>query len=478
MLAEESASRGERPSNAAAAVDHAARTLTLALAQEPPQLDSTKSTDSVSIRILGHVMEGLLRYNRNNELVPGVAESYELRERGATFHLRPDARWSDGEPVTAQDFVFAWPTAYFDKLVAFPTYYPVREDFYHAQGERYAADPENLLYNGPFVIDEWIHGASLRMEKNEDYWDAESIWLETIDHAYITNDTNAVLNLFKDEKIALAALNSETMDNALEQKWRIRSFNNGAVFYIGFNHREDRPTRNEHLRRAMHLVFDPHEFVNRVIGIPGNLPGRSLFPVWLKGAEKRLRLEQPAPEHDVDVQAARRHLSRAREQLGVQEIPPLVLLVGDSDTAGKQAEYLQRLWGDTLGLEIRIDQQIFKQRLAKMTAGTYDLVGAGWGPDYDDPLTFGDLFASWNLNNRGRYENPELDRWVRVAQNALDPHRRSHAFGEIQRILYEDTVIIPQLESTSLYVVHPDLESITRRAVGFDPDFTRARIRE
>ncbi len=371
---------------------------------------------------------------------------------------------------------FERPTAYFDKLVAFPTYYPVNQAFYERRGERYAADASDLLYNGPFLIEEWVHGANLRMEKNPEYWDAESIWLETIDHAYITTDTNAILNLFKDEKIALAGLNSETMGNALEQKWRIRKFSDGALFFIEFNHREGRPTRSYHLRRAMHLVFDPYEFVNRVIGIPGNLPGLSLFPVWLQGVDRRLRVEEPAPQHEVDLEAARRHLELARAELGVTEIPPLVLLTGDSPTANKQAEYLQTLWRSTLGLEIRIDQQIFKQRLAKMTAGTFDMVAAGWGPDYDDPLTFADLFASWNLNNRGRYSNPELDRWVRIAQNSVDPRTRVDAFGEIQRIVYEDTVIIPEYERSSLYVVHPDLKHFARRAVGPDPDFTRARI--
>jgi oligopeptide transport system substrate-binding protein len=111
-----------------------------------------------------------------------------------------------------------------------------------------------------------------------------------------------------------------------------------------------------------------------------------------------------------------------------------------------------------------------------MTAGQFDLVAAGWGPDYDDPLTFGDLFASWNLNNRGRYRNDALDAQVRIAERSLDPAERFAAFAEIQRIQYEDAAIIPNYEQGKVYVQDPHVQGIVRRAVGPSPDYTNARI--
>ncbi|MBD3648131.1 MAG: peptide ABC transporter substrate-binding protein, partial [Pseudomonadales bacterium] len=216
----------------ASAVDFEDQTVTIALTQEPPQLNSMKATDQVSILVLGHVMEGLTRYDRRGNIQPGVAERWEIDDKGATFWIRDDAHWSDGVPVTAHDFVFAWrngldpataseyafilyavkngeainkgelpvtelgataidaktlrveferPVPYFLKLAAFVSYAPVREDFFESRGERYAADASDLLYNGPFKITEWVHGASLRMEKNEHYWDRESITLNAID---------------------------------------------------------------------------------------------------------------------------------------------------------------------------------------------------------------------------------------------------------------------------------------------------------
>ncbi len=507
------------------AVDYEKGILVLALSSEPPQLDSTKSTDQVSGMVLGHVMEGLLRYDARGRLVPGVAKSYELSAKRALFRLREDARWSDGRTVTAHDFVFAWrrvldpataseysfilypirnaekinkgelpvdrlaaralddftlevelerPTAFFDKLVAFSTYYPVNEEFYATRADRYGGNAEDLLYNGSFRITTWDHGSRLSADKNEFYWDRDNVKLNRINWAYITADTSSRLNFFKDGRIALTPLDDQTMLVALQRKWRIKKFNDGAIFYLDYNFRPGRPTTNYHLRRAMQLVFDPHEFANKVIGVPGTLPGKSLFPVWLQGVDLRLRQENPAPEPEYDLDRARKHLELAKEQLGVARIPGLSLLVGDAPTSRKQAEYFQNLFKTRLGLDIRIDAQIFKQRLAKMTAGEFDMVGAGWGPDFDDPLTFGDLYATWNLNNRGRYSNAELDAAIRRVQNSTDPAERVRIFGWIQQHMYDRAVFLPNYERSLIYVQHPQLRGVVRRVVGPDPDFTRA----
>jgi oligopeptide transport system substrate-binding protein len=509
------------------AIDPLTGTITLAMASEPPQLDSTRATDQVSGFVLGHVMESLLRRGPGTTLLPGVAERWEINEKGATFWLRADARWSDGKPVTAHDFVFAWrkivdpanaseyaffvypikngeainrgelpidslgvravddrtlavdferPTPYFEKLVVYATYGPVRQDFYEACDGRYGADADTILYNGPFRISKWVHGAQLRFEKNPYYWDADRIKLNVIDMPYVTNDANAVLNLYKDGKIATAPLNAETLDDALEHRWKINRFNDGSVFYTEFNHRPGRLTANVNLRRALSLVSDPGELVYKVMKVPGNLPGVSLFPAWLPGVHGLFRQEYPPKPVHVDVAEARRYLELAKQELGIETMPPLILLTGDDPVSGPQAEYLQNVLKRTLDIDVKIDKQIFKQRLAKMTAGEFDMVAAGWGPDYDDPLTFGDLFSSWNKNNRGMYSNPDLDRYVRVAQSSLDPKARMDAFGAIQKIIQDDVVIIPSYERGLVYVRNPRLNGIVRRVVGADPDYTNAYI--
>ena len=216
--------------------------------------------------------------------------------------------------------------------------------------------------------------------------------------------------------------------------------------------------------------------MNRVLQQPGNLPGKSLFPTWLQGVEGKFRDEYPATERTPNIEQAKAYLEAAKAELGVDQIPPLALLVSDSPTATKQAEYFQGLYKSKLGIDIRIDVQTFKQRLAKMTAGDFDIVGAGWGPDFDDIMTFGDLFASWNLNNRGRYNNPEYDAAVRVAMNSTDPRTRMDAMAKAQSIIEEDVVVIPIYEQGVIYLLHPKVRGVRRTVVGGDPDFTHARV--
>ena len=458
---------------------------------------------------------------------PAIAKRWEVTETHATFWLREDAKWNDGVTVTAHDFIFAWrtalkpelgsqyafllyaikngrainqgtlpsenlgvyapddftlvvelerPVAFFDRMVTFPTYLPIREDFYNATNGRFGADAKDMLYTGPFVIDSWVHGSSLLLERNPHYWNQDAISLESINIGYITADANATLNFFKDNKIAYTTLNSENLSNALEQRWHIKREQDGTVFFMEFNHRDERITRNWNLRRAMQLVMNMEELVYKVTKLPGYIPGESLFPGWLQGVNDKFRKEYPAPKLHLDRDLALQHLEKAKQELGIDELPQIVLLSGDTPTSNLQSEWVQAVLKSELGLEVKIDKQIFKQRIAKMTSGEFDMVLAGWGPDYDDPLTFGDLFASWNLNNRGRYNNPEMDRLIEVSQNTVDQTIRMEAFAGIQNIAFEDVVLLPMYERGVTYVVHPMLKGVKRHVVGPEVDFSRAYI--
>ena len=509
------------------AVEVESNMITISLSDEPPQLDSGQGADQISGMVLGHIMEGLIIRDAHSNLVPGVAESWQINEQDATFQLRKDARWSDGQPVTAHDFVFAWrkaadpaqaseyaflmynlkngeavskgemplealgveaaddhtlhvelerPTAFFDKLVAFQTYYPIREDFFLSTNGRYGADAHEMLYNGRFKLTSWVHGASMMMEKNEHYWNKDDVRLDAIKVGYITRDGHSRFNFFKDNKIAYAQLQAEQLSSAMENRFHIQRYQDGSLFYLEFNHREGHVTRNWHLRRAMQLVTDAGELVNKVTKLPGYLPGRSLFPVYLRGVHGTFREEFPAPEPELDPKLALQHLAQARQELGVETIPPLTLLIGDTPLSKSQAEYFQSVYQEKLGLQIKIDAQIFKQRLDKMSRGDFDIVMAGWGPDYDDALTFGDLFASWNLNNHGQWGNQEYDRMVAIAQNSIDQPQRMAAFARMQELIHDEVVILPHYERGNSYVTHPQLKGMVRRAVGADPDLRYAYI--
>lgn len=511
----------------AQAVDYNHQTITIALTQEPPNLNTMQTTDLVSFFVLGHVKEGLLRYDRRGRLVAGVAESWEVDDLEVTFHLRKNARWSDGKAVTAHDFLFAWrhiidpasaaPYAsihypilnaeaihkgdkavtelgvsapddltlkvslqnqcgYFLKLMAHAAFYPVREGFFNQQDERYAAEPENLLYNGPFKLVSWVHGASLLMQKNPEYWDSNSITLNQIKIGYITADNRTRLNLFRDNSISLVRLDGETVKDAASQKLKVRTFVTGGVAFLRFNVRKGKPAANANIRKAIQAVFNPEIFVNRIIAIPGYRPAYSFFPSWLAGVDGKFQQEYPISPVNIDEMHARELISKARKELADSQVPALVLLTVASPTGNKISEFLQGLLKSKLDLDLRIDSQTFKQYLAKSRNEEFDLLLSSWFPDFDDIMTYADLLGSGNPNNRGGYESEEYDRWLRVVQGATDQRARMDAAAQLQRMIKNEVMVLPMAETGSAYVQHNKLKGVVRRVLGADPDYTYARV--
>jgi oligopeptide transport system substrate-binding protein len=301
--------------------------------------------------------------------------------------------------------------------------------------------------------------------------------IERIEVPYFTQDPSTRYNLFKDGKIDMTGLDRDLLGRAQADRYRIRSFASGSVFYAEFNHREGRPTRNHHLRKAIQLVFNPKEYVSKVIGIPGSRPAAGLIPSWVPGVERPFRREHPVDPVRPDLEEARRHLELARRELGGR-IPPLVWLTGDDPFTARESEYFQYLLHSRLGITLKIDKQTFKQRLAKMTAGDFDVVSAGWGPDYPDAMTFADLFASWNENNRGRWKDARYDALIRRAQETADQRVRMDAMAAAERILLDDVAVLLKSEAAGVYVHSPRLTGIVRHVVGPDPDYSHARIED
>jgi oligopeptide transport system substrate-binding protein len=525
----------------AQAVDVDQRVISIALGTEPPSLNSLKASDQVSHFVLAHIQEGLMQYDKNKQLVGGVAERWQFTDTGITFWLRHDARWSDGEAVTADDFIYAWqqalapdnassyafilypiknaeainrgdltpatlgvravgshrldiefeqPCPYFLSLTAFMTYYPLRRDWHQKFSDNYAADADKLLFNGPFELSEWVHGAGLKMRKNQHYWARDKIKIEGIHVEHITSDAAAVYNLFNNGSIALAGITADNMADALERGLALKHFATGSLFYLRFNFRPGRETGNLWLRKAIQASFSADTLVNKVIAMPGVKPSYTIFPHIFKAAAEDGSLQPflsvyPPVQVPQNLSLARYYLKQYRLERSRSDntgqdleepIPALTLLAGDSAQSLQQAEYIQNILKIALGLTIHIDKQIFKQRLEKERQGDFDISMAGWGPDYDDPMTFADLYASWNQNNRGGFNSAEYDDLIRQAQVELDVQKRMHIMNRLQSIAIEQVVALPMYENALIYVQHPHLKNVQRNVFGGDPSFKYAYI--
>ena len=448
-----------------ASVDFDRQSVTIALTQEPPNLNSLQAVDLVSFFVLGHVSEGLVRYDRRGRLSPGIATDWVQKDGSIRFNLRKTARWSDGSMVTAHDFVFAWrqmnspavaspyasimdpiknakkiqagelpptalgieaiddytlivtlerPCGYCITVMNHSAFYPIKQSFYESQADLYGAEVPNLLYNGPFKLTSWTHDAEMTLTKNPDYWNHEAIHLNELHVGYITADNRTRLNLFRDDRIALARLGADTVADAASQQLRMKSFVSGGMAYIRFNTRSEKITGSKKLRQAIRLVIDPDEFVNKVIGIPGYKPAYSFFPGWLNGVEGKFTQEYPVPPVKLNSARAKQLVEEVKLEFGVEKIPAITVLSTTSPTGARIAEFIQGRLKQALGLDVKVDQQTFKQFLVKIQQGDFDVSLASWYPDFDDLVTYADLLASYNANNTGGYNNPEYDRWLEV----------------------------------------------------------------
>ena len=352
------------------------------------------------------------------------------------------------------------------------SYAPLREDFVVQQGSRYAAEAETMLFSGPFVLDSWVHGASLSLRKNPQYWNAQKVKLNRIEVPYMTTDKRALLNLYNSHEIATLALNADILLEATNHGYRIRKKPNNCASIITLNHRAERATSNKHLRKALQYAFDASMYVNKIIALPGTIPTLGVYPSYVKADGKPFADQYPSQISTPDLKKARAFLDLAKSEL--KELPPLVLL--SRENAQRQDEYLQAAFKETLGIEVKIDRQSFKQAIARLINGDFDLAFSGFcAGTMDDPFMSVVNYTTPHPYNDGRFSNKEYDDLFELTSSTDDPERRMKAFARMQDILLEEAAIIPTHESSSIYI---QVNNVRRLEYGPAPNFSWASIRQ
>ncbi len=505
------------------AVNYEQQIVSLALITEPPSLDSSTAEDQVSAQILNSTNEGLVRLDVEGNLVAGVAERWELDGITAVFHLRENARWADGSAVTAHDFEYAFkrlfdpatgasgsafyafvfknaldvlagkrppeelgvraiddrtlqitlsrPIPYLLEVLLGTPYLPLKQSFVEAQDGKFGADASRLLSNGPYILSDWQHSASVKLKANPHYWNAEAHHLSAINYNYITSDIRALLNVFKSEELATLTLDDTTMKDASNARLKIRQARTSCMDMLTLNHRAERPTSNRNLRLALQATFDADVYVRQVIGTPANRPTWSVFTSHNQGVKRRFPREYPPRRPELSADKARTYMALARDELG-GEIPPLVLLANEGQD--KRVEYLQGLFANQLGLDVKIDKQTFKQAIAKLINGDFDLAQSGFcSGTLRDPAYIAGLFESTGTYNDGRFNNAEYDALLEKTRSTLDPKIRMDAFGQMQQILIDEVAVLPTRETGLIFVQHDRLTDVRRYPL---VSFSAARV--
>lgn len=486
-----------------------------------PSMDPSKVTDEYGFQFVGATMEGLYRLGEDGEIKEGIAKGEpEVSEDGLTwtFKLREDAKWSNGDPVTAHDFVYSWqravkpetkseygpymmagviknadeiskgelpveelgvkaiddytlevqlanPTPYFESLTTFGTFMPLNQKFVEEHGENFATSEATLLFNGPFKLDIKDDNQNItqanewKLVKNEDYWDADTVQLEEINFV-VSKDPQTNVNLYNEGDIDRADLSADLVDQYISHD-DYRIVPQASVFYLKMNQErkgEQTPLANKNIRNAINNAIDREALVNVLNN--GSIAATGLIPkdfVTVPGGGDFREENGDFAAYDKDT--ALEAWNKGLEELGVDSIE-LELLTADSEGATKtfNENLAHQLETNLPGLKVNIKPVPFKNRLQLDTDQDYELQVAGWGPDYLDPFTFLSLFVTDGGNNKMGYSNAEYDQLISETQTTTDQEQRYQKFLEAEKILLEESGIAPLYQRARSQLHSPKIQ--------------------
>ncbi|WP_290716538.1 MULTISPECIES: peptide ABC transporter substrate-binding protein [Exiguobacterium] len=496
--------------------------VTLVSTTDVPQLDPTKTTDSTSIIVTNNVFEGLYRLDGDNKPTPGIAESVEVSndKKTYTFKLRKDAKWSDGSAVTADDFIYAWkralnpetaaeyayilqdlknankimagdaeldelgvkkvddqtlevqleaPAPYFLGLTSFPTYLPLKQSFVEDKGDKFATSVDTMVFNGPFVLDKWQANAGWTYKKNPDYWDKANVKMDKID-VKVVKEISTGVNLFEAKEVDFAPITSEFVSQ-YEKSDDYKTRPDARINFLRFN-QKNKALKNKNIRKALALGFEKQGITDVILNDgskPANFIVAKDFTFTPDGEDFRAKYPD-LQSYDAD--AAKKAWDAGLKELGVKTVE-LSMLSRDEDAFKKVSEYLKGdLEKHLPGLTIKIKQQPFKNFLELESKGDYDISAAGWGPDYQDPMTFLDMWLTDGSFNRMEYSNKKFDDLIKGAKQQADEAKRWSDMQEAEKMLLtEDYAIAPIYQKGEAYLQRTNIDKLYRHPFGADMSF-------
>ncbi|AEB30709.1 dipeptide-binding protein DppE [Carnobacterium sp. 17-4] len=493
--------------------------LNLAADSEMDTMDTTISTTNFTP--MNNVFEGLITYDLDGNLVPGNAATMpEVSGDGLTytFTLREDANWSNGTPVTADDFVFAWkrmvdpengsgyaylfsgiinnaesilngetsvdelgvealddktlkvtlekPVPYFLDVLTIPSYFPQNEAFVMEQGENYGLTAENAIYNGPFTLADWdaASGDSWKYLKNDDYWDKDTVILDEI-NTQVVKEVGTGLNLYESGELDSITLSGDFVAQYTENP-DFKTNGKAWINYIEVNHAVPE-LANENIRKALTYAINRQGFTDNVL-LNGSQPTFGHVPNGLaKNPETGADFREDAGDVvEYNVETAQEAWQTGLEELGTESIS-LELTTSDSEDSKKLAEFLQsELQNNLPGLTIDIRQMPDNSRLDNIKSGNYEIATSYWLADFADPINFVERFDT--DINRGNYSFEDIDALIDQSNQQYDDAlERWNTLIEIEKVaLGEHYVHVPVYQTAEAYLEKPYVKDIYRPVFG------------
>ena len=483
-------------------------------------LDSSDAEDGCSFTALHAIIDGLMKPAKDGTTTYGIAKSSEVSEDGLThtYKLR-DAKWSNGDPVTANDFVYAWHrifknkgnyyymfcdgianiagaqelsdkidaeqdltdadldslgvkavddktlevttttrVSFFDELMSFPCFYPINEKFCEKQGDKYGKSADSILANGAFVMTNWEPGSVAEFEKNDKFYAAKDVKIDKL-VMKLVQEPKVAAQSFEAGETDFAIINSDLVDKYKKDE-SFKSISEGFLFYIQPN-LENKDLANVNVRKALSLAINRKDLCENVLK-DGSQAAKGFVPSGLSISPEGKDFRDEADTYtSYDKKAAQAALDEGLKELGKSEITLRVTYGTDESPMDVFATYLQNALSKLDGIKVEMVATTKQDRIYnKQKNGDFDLAVTRWGPDYGDPTTYLTIALSTNSNNYGKWSNSEYDQLVGQVGVESDVNKRWQEMKDAEKILLDDYAYIPVFEKGAATLQNPKVKNL------------------
>ncbi len=507
------------------------QTLTWMNTAEMATLDASKATDQASAEQINNVEEGLYLLGKNAKVQNALATSTKNSADGKTwtFTLRKNAKWSNGDPVTAQDFVYSWrrtidpKTAseyaylfsgiknadaivagkkkpatlgikadgkykltvtlekripYFKLLMAFPLFFPQNQKFIEKMGSKYATASKYMIYNGPYKQVGWT-GSNLtwKLVKNDKYWDKKKVKLDTVKFS-VQKTPSTDYNLYQSGKLDAAFLDAQAT-KSLKGKTGYTQRKMSTTQYLSYNLKKHPEFKNKNLRLAISMAVNRKELTATLGGAA--IPATTFDPegmttVGSKDYTDTVKNAATEKATTYNVTEAKKLYKQALKETGKKKIS-FTLLGDDDDTAKKAAEFVQSQLENNLGIDVQVQSIPKKTRINRMMSGNFDVVSSGWNADFADPISFLDLQTTGASYNYGKWSNKTYDKYVAASKTTASTSDRFDDLAKAEQILLEEQGVTPLYHPVEAWMVKPSVKGVIYNGAGANYSFKYAYLK-
>lgn len=501
---------------------------------EVETFDSAKTSYNSTFRCMAPIFEGLARVQGTpdgDKIEPGVAEKWESNADGTewTFHLRNNALWSDGVPVKAEDFEYAikrcldpktaskyaWflnmfilngeefntgkatidqvgvkatdektlviklknPIPYFEQMAYFTCLKPQRKDIIEKYGDKYGTEAEQLVFNGPFILKEWVHDSKLVYEKNPNYWDKDNVYLDKM-----------VWNMLDESSARMQALLTGDYDvsGVSDADWKKKFDETGyfdvqkleaqGIDFLQIN-LKDKYLKNTKIRQALSACIDREAYISDIVKSE-SIPGYHYVPPVNKIGDEKYQNKAGNPQFAKQlisqVSDTRALFIEGLKELGLNPDPAKaeisITMRGSDERTKQEAEWYQQVFREKIGFNLKIEMMEWNVAYDKVDKGEFQLFNNGWNADYNDPSTFLDCYAEGGYYADG-FNDAEYNELIKKARLSTNNDERTQLFKRAEEILIKDKcVIIPLYSAIDLYYTRNFIKGLVQPSLG-DPDY-------